>query len=309
MDTHRSNRYLLRPRKGPMSSSYQPGYQPPTFNQPPSFTQQPGVRSQPSGSTPHLNLNTKIEDVTATLDGILPMIDSMKPSDPFQISVCNVLRLLVGQMKEIKLGQVKLQDSTISSLGVVDDNLVDLTRTAVKGEQYHRRDTLTVTGVPKRNEETVAELGKKVAESLSLSGETVTPDDFSVIHRNGNRTKKNHQGKDIPPSVTVRFSKIGKKDKVLRGYKNYDVNTKTSKSVKVFQSLSPHYSGLRQYIVNFFGTDNVDANLGKQLKWCTYQSPSAGLAVKLKSDEFMRDIHVVDDFLFKFAEICQTESA
>ena len=104
----------------------------------------------------------------------------------------------------------------------------------------------------------------------------------------------------------MRFSKIGKKDKVLRGYRNYDVNTKAPKPVKVFQSLSPHYSGLRQYIVKFFGDDNVEGNLGKQLKWCTYQSPSAGLAVKLKSDEFMRDIHVVDDFLFKFAEKCQS---
>ena len=302
MDTFHSNRYLLRPRRSPMSS-YQPGYQPPTYSQPPpppAFNQQSDVRSHTP--TPHLNLNNKIDDVTATLDSILPMIDSMKPTEQFQISVCNVLRLLVGQIKEIKLAQVKLQESTVSSLGVVDENLVDLTRSAVKGEQYHRRDTLTVTGVPKNSTETDAELGKKVAESLSLSGETVKPDDFSVIHRNGNQTRKNRQGKDIPPSVTVRFSKIGKKDKVLRGYRNYDATTKTPKSVKVFQSLSPHYSGLRQYIVNFFGTENVEANLGKQLKWCTYQSPSAGLAVKLKSDEFMRDIHVVDDFLFKFAE-------
>ena len=233
------------------------------------------------------------------------MIDSMKPGDQFQISVCNVLRLLVGQLKEIKLGQAKLQKSTINSLGIVDENLIDISRSAVKSEQYHRRDTLTVTGVPKNTNETDAELEKKVAESLSLSGETVRPEDFSVIHRNGNQTRKDRRGKDIPPSVTVRFSKIGKKDKVLRGYKNFDVNSRTPRPVKVFQSLSPHYSGLRRYIVDFFSVSNAEGNFGKQLKWCTYQSPSAGLAVKLNSDEFMRDIHVVDDFLLKFAEKCQ----
>ena len=159
--------------------------------------------------------------------------------------------------------------------------------------------------MPKNANQTDAELEKKVAESLSLSGETVKPADFSVIHRNGNQTRKDRRGKDIPPSITVRFSKIGKKDKVLRGYKNFDVNSKTPRPVKVFQSLSPHYSGLRRYIVDFFSVNNVEGNFGKQLKWCTYQSPSAGLAVKWNSDEFMRDIHVVDDFLFKFAEICQ----
>ena len=97
------------------------------------------VRSQTP--TPHLNLDNKIDDVTATLDldSILPMIDSMKPTEQFQISVYNVLRLLFGQIKEIKLAQVKLQESTVSSLGVVDENLVDLTQSAVKGEQYQQR--------------------------------------------------------------------------------------------------------------------------------------------------------------------------
>ena len=124
------------------------------------------------------------------------------------------------------------------------------------------------------------------------------------MHRNGNQTRTNRRGKDIPPSITVRFSKIGKKDKVWRGYKNFDVNSRAPRPVKVFQLLSPHYSGLRRYIVDFFNVNNAERNFGKQLKWCTYQSSSAGLAVKLNSDELRRDIHVVDDFLLKFAEKC-----
>ena len=298
MHSSQSSRYFFRQRGSGSSPAaapgYQPGYQPPA--------QHPAQHSPQPSSAPHLNLNTRIEDVNATLDGLMPMIDTMSPKTTFEISVCNVFRILIGQMKEIKLGQVKLQESTVSSLGVVDEQLTDISRTAAKGEQYHRRDTLTVTGVPMASGETDVQLENKVATSLSLSGETVTPTDFSVIHRNGKQIKTTHQGKEIPPSVTVRFSKIGKKDKVLRGYKNFDSTTKAPRPVKVFQSLSPHYSGLRRYIVDFFKDTNRESNIGKQLSWCTYQSPSAGLAVKLKSGEFMRDIHVADDFLCKFAE-------
>ena len=46
-------------------------------------------------------------------------------------------------MKEINLGQVKLQGSTMGSLGVVDEQLTDISKTAAMGEQYHRRDPLT----------------------------------------------------------------------------------------------------------------------------------------------------------------------
>ena len=98
----------------------------------------------------------------------------------------------MGQMKEIKLGQVKLQESTVSSPGVVDEQLTDISRTAAKGEQYHRRDTLTVTGVLMASEETDVQLENKVATSLSLSGEAVTPTNFSVIHRNEKQIKTTH---------------------------------------------------------------------------------------------------------------------
>ena len=39
------------------------------------------------------------------------------------------------------------------------------------------------------------------------------------------------------------------------------------------------------------------------VKWCTCQSPTAGLVVKLQSDEYMRDIHVIDDFYLNFEKI------
>ena len=159
-----------------------------------------------------------------------------------------------------------------------------------------------MTGLPKATGETPDSLKRKVAETLALSGETVAVNDFTAVHRNGNLEKTTSEGKKIPPSVTVKFHSISKKDSVLRNYKNFDNIKKVPRPTKVFQSLSPHYASLRRSIVKFFNVDNASHNLGKQLKWVTYQSPTAGLVVKLKSDEYLRDIHVIDDFYFRFSE-------
>ena len=55
--------------------------------------------------------------------------------------------------------------------------------------------------------------------------------------------------------------------------------------------------------MKFLADDNNEHNRGKRIKWCTYQSPTAGLVVKLQSDEYMRDIHVIDDFYLNFEKV------
>ena len=65
--------------------------------------------------------------------------------------------------------------------------------------------------------------------------------------------------------------------------------------------MSPHYTELRKNIIEFFRSDTQDPELKKyKLKWVTYQSPTAGLAVKLQSGEYFRGVHVWDDFLREF---------
>jgi hypothetical protein len=85
-----------------------------------------------------------------------------------------------------------------------------------------------VTGLQKETEETEETL----AETLSVSGETVTAKDFTAVHRNGQEPRTT-SGKNIPPSVTVKFHNISKKDKVLRNYKNYDFTNKKARTVDV----------------------------------------------------------------------------
>ncbi len=182
-----------------------------------------------------------------------------------------------------------------------------LTKAVVKNEQYTRRDTITMVGLEKQPDETETTLSAKVAETLSASGVTVTPNDFSAVHRNGKDGPVLKSGKTAPPSVTIKFSVVSKKDNVLKSYKNFDQVANKPRSVKIFQSLSPHYGTLRRSIVQFFNSSNAH-NRGKELMWVTYQSPSAGLCVKLKSKEYFKDIHVNDDFYLKFDEACRASN-
>ncbi len=138
---------------------------------------------------------------------------------------------MIGQQKEIKLAQDRMQQSVSGCLRDMDNSMVDVTRAVVKNEQYNRRDTLTVVGLPKPVDETEDTLSKKIAETLCISGESVAPDDFTAVHRNGKEPRKTPGGKTIPPSVTVKFNNISKKDKVIRNYKNFDHTNKTPRQV------------------------------------------------------------------------------
>ena len=93
------------------------------------------------------------------------------------------------------------------------------------------------------------------------------------------------------------FKSVGQKDDIVKNYKNFDANISKPAVVQVYHSLTPHYSKLRRDILTFFGSHDA---AGKEAKWARYLSPSAGLAIKLKSNEFMKNIHTWDDFITVF---------
>ncbi len=230
------------------SATSQQGYQPPTVHG--------GMFS---------GIGSALDSVTATLDTLPQIIDSLKVNTDVEIGLCNVVRVLIGQLKEMILDIHRLKENVDGSFRQMDGSMVELTRQVVKGEQYNRRDTVTVVGLPLEDGESQSTLTEKVAQHLSNSGEEVKSSDLTVVHRNG-KTSREVRGKKVPPSVTAKFSKISKKDSVLRQYRNYDQTKKTARPVKVYQSLTNHYSELRRFIAKFFDTDNSTDNLGKKLK-------------------------------------------
>ena len=196
--------------------------------------------------------DTRANACVATLDSLLPMLDSLKPETDFQIGISNYLRLLTAQVREIKVDlnelrseQLKVKDELYFSNRAYVQTFDELKLSSVKNEQYTRRDTISVLGLAMPSQESQADLCTKVAHALSQSGETVSPADLSAVHRNSKDSKEIH-GKMVPPSVTVRFATVNKKDNILKSYRNYDTSKKQRRSVTIYQSLSQHYAELRR---------------------------------------------------------------
>ena len=254
------------------------------------------------------NLEERLSGATATIDSIMPMLHALKPSTDFERGLVDVVKLLSAQLRELKFEHCKLSDDYSFRNREYANNFDKLTLSCVKTEQYSRRDTVTVVGLSKPEGESQSDLCSKVAAALSVSGETVTSSDLSACHRNSNKPRT-VRGKVIPPSVTVRFCTINQKDNVLKRYRNYDVVKKQSRDVRVYQSLSYHYSDLRGSIVDFFKLSASEAeqkygfsNNSMKLKWCTYQSPTAGFAVKLANDVYFNRVHVWHEFAKNFMD-------
>lgn len=267
------------------------------------------------------NLDESISKSSATLDAMKPILEQLVPlaQSDFEKGIANYLSLLTGQLTEIKQDQAKLKQElsrTGNNSRQLSNRCDNMYKTVVKTEQYGRRSLITVTGLTKPENEIAPDLSARVATELSKSGVDIKTSDFSAVHRNSKENKTViNRGKEkiIPPSITVQFSSVSVKDNVLKSYRNFDNTNKTPRDVQIYQSLSPHYAELRRFIIQFFKSDSNDLSYGlsrmnKELKFVRYLSPSAGLIVKLKSDEFMRDIHTWDDFCNEFTKKMQVPS-
>ena len=274
----------------------------------------PITRSQgkiePSGYQPFPeHRSDRLSDYTATLDQIKTILDNGEFESKGEKTLQTVVGLLIGQLKEWRLEQVEKNHNDLHRHEQVTRTLDDMNLSVVKSEQYTRRDVVTVVGLPlPEHPETQSELATKVSEVLSHSGEQVKPADLSACHRNA-RNARIIKGKSVPPSVTVKFDKIGKKDNVLRQFKNYDSVKRKPRDVRVYQSLSEHYVSVRKSILSFFNSDSSNhefrpiVNPDLKVKWVTYQSPTSGFAIKLQSGEYFKGVHSWHQFVEKLCEV------
>lgn len=250
----------------------------------------------------------RFSDFTSTLDEIKTMLTAVDAESEYEKSMKTIVSLLIGQMKEWRLDQIKKHHDDLYRHQQITQTMDDMSLSVVKSEQYTRRDVVTVVGLPLPDgPESQSDLSNKVSEVLSRSGEEVKPTDLSACHRNA-RNNRTIKGKVVPPSVTVKFNMITKKDNLLRQYKNYDSEKRKTRDVKVYQSLSEHYVSVRKSILDFFNSDKNSRefrpifNPDLKVKWVTYQSPTAGFAIKLQSGEYFKGVHVWQDFVNKLCE-------
>ena len=277
------------------------GYQPPSTNEPRVVYSNALSASM---SIPQFSQN--LDCFTSAIDAMKPMLESLKPTNDVETGIINYLRLLTGHLRDLKQEFGVMAKRYDDRFDECRKRTYDVELTVHKAEQYTRRDTVTVVGVNMPESETQSSLSTVVAKTMCDSGETVSPEDFSACHRNSTQTRV-VRGKTLPPSITVRFKTVSKKDSVLRSYKNFDQAKARPRPVKLYQSLTPHYSNLRNGIVNCLtpGEKRKEYGIslsGQKIKWCTYQSPTAGLVYKLESGAYFKGIHTWEQFIDSFIE-------
>ena len=135
------------------------------------------------------DFDQRLAGVTETLESISPMIDCLKPESQFETGIVNIVRLLTGQLKELKLDHNRFRNEMYCSMRSSNEHMDELMLSSVKNEQYSRRDTINVVGLSKPESESQSELCTKVADALSQSGESIKASDLSAVHRNSKDAK------------------------------------------------------------------------------------------------------------------------
>ena len=147
------------------------------------------------------------------------MLDSIVSSDLAVVTLKNVLSVLTAQI-------VKLKTEVVLDSNKDHDTFI---RT-VKNEQYCRRNTAVLVGLPADPSESPTSAGNladNVAKKLTeISNTPVKPENFSAVHRN--RPVKDDSARSTRhfntkiPSITDSFYDSNQKDKVLQNYSNFD---------------------------------------------------------------------------------------
>jgi len=239
-----------------------------------------------------------LEGKLATLRTLQPMLDAIPafsadvdPSVKTAFdTIKNVVSILIAQNIEEKsesvLSRVELKQSAVRSC---------------KTEQYSRRNTTVLVGLPVDSSESTTSSGKlaeNVAKKLTtVSGVTVKQSDFSAVHRNsssGDTPRTRQAAKSKNPSVTVCFYNSNLKDSVLMKYKNFDLTQKKPRDVRLYQSLSKFYTDLKANI-----SSDLEDKLGKgKVKWIHWRSQTTGFVVRLKdsNNSTLRNIFCFEDY-------------
>ena len=220
------------------------------------------------------------------------------PSTVTETMLVKCIMSLFGEFKCLQNQFTELQSKQIdpikSRVKELNDVQADMQINQGKTEQYQRRDTLIVSGLDMRENETADQVKTAVVEVLNHSGVQVSQGDLSAVHRNAKESKIVKKGDRqivIPPSITVKLYNLNKKDDILRNYKNFDRAQDKKRKVRVYQSLSPYYKEIKDLINEYCSTRHM------AIAWAHWRSASCGLAIKLKdSNRVITKVHCLDDF-------------
>lgn len=258
------------------------------------------------------NINAKL----ATLNTLQPMLEQINSGDPAVTALSNVLTILISQVIELK-----------ADLIGSGQRIADTETRSAKTEQYSRRNTTVLAGLPldpSESKSSQGNLADNVVKHLTKeTGITISKNNISAVHRNGPikvpsvdgegivqaggvktrsgsggvKTKPGSGAIDTPPSVpsvTVCFRDTNLKDRILKSYRNFDPTAKKSKPIRLYQSLSPYYKTLKSRISTELKEKLKSDSSELTIRWIHWRS--AGFCCKLSDDRLLKGISSYDDF-------------
>ena len=167
------------------------------------------------------------------------------------------IETLIAQNAELFDRVIKLEHSVefvMSMLHVKDCVINGIQGELRRLQQYTRRYSVSIAGIPKPRTEKREDLRAQVEEIINLANSETTPDDIDKLHRNG-------RIKDGEQSTIVRFRSHAAKEAFYKARKNLPAS---HRHIKIRPSLSPEQNNLlhdaQEFLENFDFTDKDGDN-------------------------------------------------
>ena len=264
-------------------------------------------------SPTHNSMNASDEELTptpspqsqpdATLQGMItaavPIINSIT-AESLHKDMCDrdaKIDFLINQnvMLLNRISNLENSMDFVKSMLHVKDCVIN----GIKGEllrlqQYTRRYSVSIDGIPKQRAEKAGDLRAQVEEIVNLTNSETTVDDIDKLHRNG-------PVKDGEQSTIVRFKSHSAKEAFYKARKNLPAS---HRHLKIRPSLAPDQKTLlhnaQQYLEEFDfcpgDGDNppefVFANMHGVIQVKMKKPTKAGLFVTIKSVEHLAQVIV-----------------
>ena len=170
------------------------------------------------------------------------------------------------------------------------ERVQDLSSRVLLLEQYSRRSTVTVTGVPYESGENVEDKIVKIINNSHIIKHDFDSTYISNAHRN-----KPREGKDgkppPPPSITVSLVKSADVDMLLSNKKQFK-KVHGANKINIFYSMS---AGTRD--------QKLRMEMCQEVEFADWQGHSRLFAVKMRNGKFLRKVRGFADLESKVGEL------
>ena len=164
-------------------------------------------------------------------------------------------------------------------------------------EQYSRRSTMVVTGVPFTKDENLEEIVCSIINDTSILDHTMDFSFISHVHRNKQKEQKENDPRPPPPpSITLQLVRAADVDQLFYEKKKFR-EVHGAKKVNIFRSLS-----------NLCKDEKTKMESCKEVSWVDFRGHSRFFVVKMENGDFLRGVKGFSDLESKIGELTLPEN-